>query len=115
MADLDREKERPAFEAWARSIYVTELDRYEGWGNTADYGRPFVEAFWKAWLARAALAALPKGEPVAWRVRVTDNGRTMYAYTERLPFEPMEGSGVKVRSEPEPLFLAAPPAGDDND
>jgi hypothetical protein len=33
----------------------------------------------------------------------------MYAYTERLPFEPMEGSGVKVRSEPEALVLAASP------
>jgi hypothetical protein len=47
-----------------------------------------------------------EAEPVAWRVLVTKNGKTYNEYTERLPFEPDEGSGVKVRSGPEPLYVA---------
>lgn len=43
-------------------------------------------------------------EPVVWRILCTTSGATGYLYTEKLPFDP--GPGVKVRREPEPLFVA---------
>ena len=56
------------------------------------------------------------GEPVAWRVLVTVksgfSSKTYNEYTERLPFEPLEGSGVVVRSEPEPLYTHPPKSPD---
>lgn len=51
-------------------------------------------------------------EPVAWRVLITKNGKTYNEYTERLPFEPLEGSGVVVRCEPEPLYTHPPKSPD---
>jgi len=52
------------------------------------------------------------GEPVAWRVLITKNAKTYNEYTERLPFEPLEGSGVVVRREPEPLYTHPPKSPD---
>jgi hypothetical protein len=56
------------------------------------------------------LASVP--EAVAWRVRVNENGRVWYIYTERLPYTPDDH--IKVLSEPEPLYATpqAVPAGD---
>ncbi len=67
----------------------------------------------KKWLALAegtlragALTASMRdeGEVVAWRVRVNENGRVWYVYTERLPYT--SDDHIKVLSEPEPLFAA---------
>ena len=70
-------------------------------GDGAKYTKEEAAASWNA---RSSPEWQPI-EPVAWRVRVTKNGKTYNEYTERLPFEPDEDSGVKVRSEPEPLYL----------
>jgi len=48
------------------------------------------------------------GEPVAWRIRVRNGPHTYNEYTERLPFEPLVGSPVKVLGEPESLFTHPP-------
>lgn len=49
-------------------------------------------------------SALAGAEPVAWRVRVNENGRIWYVYTELLPYTPDDH--IKVLSEPEPLYAA---------
>jgi hypothetical protein len=64
------------------------------------------EAF-NAWAALdiALSPGIPEGEPVAWRILITDmRGSTHYVYTEVLPFQPLADSGVRIRREPEPLF-----------
>jgi hypothetical protein len=48
-------------------------------------------------------------EPVAWRVLVNDNGRTMHVYTEALPYMPDMDSGIRIRSEPVPLYAYPAP------
>jgi len=53
-----------------------------------------------------------EGEAVAWRVRVNENGRVWYVYTEQLPYTPDDH--IKVLSEPEPLY-ARPAAADAGD
>lgn len=70
---------------------------------------------------RNAIAALsPSGtgaaEPVAWRIRVRQGSKTLYAYTERLPFEPDADSDIVVLGEPEALGrLATPPVRGDRE
>ena len=67
----------------------------------------------KSWNTRSATAAPvedAKGEPVAWRVRVRNGSHTYNEYTERLPFEPLVGSPVKVLGEPEPLYTHPEPS-----
>lgn len=52
------------------------------------------------------------GEPVAWRIRVRNGPHTYNEYTERLPFEPLVGSPVKVLGEPESLYTHPPKSPD---
>lgn len=52
------------------------------------------------------------GEPVAWRIRIREGSKTLYAYTERLPFEPDADLDITVLGQPEALALAALPEQD---
>lgn len=71
-------------------------------------GNLWVRAHWE--FNDGRFAALPPpalasgAEPTAWRVRVNENGRIWYVYTERLPYTPDDH--IKVLSEPEPLYVA---------
>lgn len=47
-----------------------------------------------------------EAEAVAWRIRVNENGRIWFVYTEVLPYSPDDH--IKVLAEPEPLFASPP-------
>ena len=65
MADDTNTAERESFEAWA-SQSVGRVWRDTAPGRTEDYLDASTNLCWRAWQARASLAASAGSEPVAW-------------------------------------------------